>query len=72
MTIAAITINKYELTTTNADGEITTQTIWAMPTAVPEYITKYKLDGATYKVIAEGIQQGEEITEEQKELMREG
>ena len=71
MTIALITINKYELTITNTDGETSTQTIWAMPTAVPEYINKYKLDGATYTVVDYGIQEGEEITDEQRERMME-
>ena len=71
MAIATITINKYELTITNEDGESNTQTIWAMPSAVPEYISKYKLDGATYKLVALGIQQGEQITNEQRELMKE-
>lgn len=71
MTIAAITINKYTLTITDAFGEVTTRTIWAMPSAVPEYISKYKLDGATYEVTDYGIQQGQEITDDQRERMME-
>jgi len=71
MTIAAITINKYKLTITNEEGEVSTQTIWAMPTAVPEYIAKHNLGEVTYEVIDYGIQQGEEITDEQRERMME-
>jgi hypothetical protein len=70
MTIAAITINKYKLTTTNVFGDVITQTMWAMPTALDEYIEEHKLTDAKFELIDYGIQKGEEITEEQIKRMK--
>lgn len=64
--IAAIDINKYEVVYSDEEGVSHTHILWAMPTAIPEWLEKRGVleSDATVTQLAIGMVKGEEIQED--------